>query len=246
MIARLHHELVGNSRRCLALAHGMLGSGPNLRGIAKGIVARRPEWSVALVDLRAHGRSEVGDPPHTIEACAADVVALPIAFDAIAGHSFGGKVALAVRRLKGLEQTWVLDANPGVREPTGTVADVVGLLERLPKTWARRDDFIAAVVAAGHDKPFATWLAMNIHDGALRLDLVAIRALLDDYGHHDAWEAVGPGVELVVADRSAAIGVLDQQRALAAGAHVHHVDAGHWLHVEAPAAVIDLFATTLP
>jgi pimeloyl-ACP methyl ester carboxylesterase len=53
-----------------------------------------------LVDLRGHGRSEPGEPPHTLAACAEDLRAL---FDeipnleAISGHSYGGKDALATR-----------------------------------------------------------------------------------------------------------------------------------------------------
>ena len=32
----------------------------------------RPEYGIALIDLRNHGRSPVGDAPHTIRACAND------------------------------------------------------------------------------------------------------------------------------------------------------------------------------
>ena len=265
MIARLHHELVGKAPRCLALAHGIFGAGANLRGVATKLVARRPDWSVALVDLRAHGRSEVGAPPHTIDACAADVVGLPIAIersgsagprsapagerrvsiDAFAGHSFGGKVALAARRLRSFAATWVLDASPTARVRDASVVDILALMERLPKTWARRADFVAAVVAAGHPQALATWLAMNVKDGALQLDLPVVRALLEDYFRHDAWDVVA-GVDFVVADRSAAITADDQQRLVASGARVHHVDAGHWVHVDAPGAVVDLLAAGLP
>ena len=120
--ARLHHERIARSDvtpdRWLALTHGIYGAGSNWRSIARKINERRPEWGVVLVDLRQHGRSEPGDSPHTIAACAEDLRALIASLGevhAIAGHSFGGKVVLATRRLVDVSQTWVLDASPSWR-----------------------------------------------------------------------------------------------------------------------------------
>jgi hypothetical protein len=129
-------------------------------------------------------------------------------------------------------------------------------MERLPKTWARREDFIAAVIAAGQEPGVAQWLAMNLVAGeggfVLRLDLAAIRAMLTDYFARDLWtEALSPdggALEIVIADRSRTLDTADRARLERAPPHVgvHHVDAGHWLHIEAQPAVIDLFAAHLP
>ncbi|MGN6106957.1 MAG: alpha/beta fold hydrolase, partial [Kofleriaceae bacterium] len=177
MPARLHHERIAHSdappARWLLLTHGIYGAGSNWRAIARKLTERRPDWGVVLVDLRQHGRSEAGEPPHTIAACADDLRALieelaaagtPI--EAIAGHSFGGKVVLATRAVVRVRQTWVLDASPSpwpdaMREPANSVVRVLELMERLPRTWARREDFVAAVEADGHDSGLAHWLAMN-------------------------------------------------------------------------------------
>ena len=196
-VARLHHERIAGAapERWLVMTHGIYGAGGNWRGVARRLVARRPEWGVVLVDLRQHGRSEPGEPPHTIAACADDLRALVGALAgelggvaAIAGHSFGGKVALATRARVAVAQTWVLDASPSARpgalaDRDDTVVHVLELMERLPRTWARRDDFVAAVIAAGHDAGLARWLAMNVvadptGELALRLELGALRALL--------------------------------------------------------------------
>ena len=122
MPARLYHERIARSdaapARWLALTHGIYGAGSNWRSIARKLNERRPEWGVVLVDLRQHGRSEPGEPPHTIAACADDLRALfgeLGGVDAVAGHSFGGKVALATRPLIQPRQTWVLDASPSPR-----------------------------------------------------------------------------------------------------------------------------------
>jgi pimeloyl-ACP methyl ester carboxylesterase len=279
--ARLYHERIASSgaapARWLALTHGIYGAGSNWRSIARKLHERRPEWGVVLVDLRQHGRSEPGEPPHTIAACAEDLRALLVELggvDALAGHSFGGKVALATRGLvaaaggpaprsagPALRQTWVLDASPSARpgaaaDPSNTVMRVLEVMERAPRGWARRDDFVAAVVRAGHEEGLARWLAMSLVPEpaggtlALRFDFAALREMLADYHASDLWDALEApdgDVEVVVAERSSALSAADLGRLAAAPphVHVHHVTAGHWLHIDAPAAVVDLFATRL-
>jgi esterase len=269
--ARLHHERIARSGTApaawLLFTHGIYGAGSNWRAIARKLNERRPDWGVVLVDLRQHGRSEPGEPPHTLEAAAGDLRALADQLggvEAMAGHSFGGKVVLAARALAPVRQAWMLDASPGARpgaltDGANRVVAVLELMERLPRTWARRDDFVAAVIAAGHELGLAQWLAMNLVAGeqggaalALRLDLAALRSMLADYFARDLWaEALSPGggaLEIVIADRSPALGAAERARLERAPphVHVHHVDAGHWLHIEAPAAVVELFADHLP
>ena len=255
--------------RWLAIAHGIFGSGSNWRSVARKLVEKRPDWGVALLDLRQHGRSEGGDPPHDLASCAADVhiktlelarQKMPV--EAIAGHSFGGKVALALRSAapRGLRQTWILDASPSARpgalaDPRNSVGRVLALLERLPKQWKRREDFTNAVIADGHDATLAGWLALNLTRDTfkLQLDLGAIRQMLEDYYARDLWRAVEMGtlpgdLEAVIATRSNAVSEADGARLAAAGSHVHvhRVEGGHWLNVDAPAAMVDLFARRLP
>jgi len=265
--ARLYHERIARSDRAperwLALTHGFFGAGSNWRSIARKLTDRLPAWGVILVDLRQHGRSEGGAPPHTIAACAADVAALVAELGdvhAIAGHSFGGKVALATRPLLALRQTWVLDASPSTRASGGdtsnTVVRVLALMERSPRSWTHREDFVQAIVADGHDVGLGRWLAMNLVADpaggfALRLDLVALREMLASYYATDLWDALeapGGDVEYVVATRSETVSAADRGRLAAAPAHVHvhEVDTGHWLHMDAPALVVDLFAAHLP
>ncbi|HEY4056633.1 MAG TPA: alpha/beta hydrolase [Kofleriaceae bacterium] len=251
----------------LLLTHGIYGSGGNWRSVANKITARRPEWGVVLIDLRGHGRSEHGAPPFTVDACAEDVVALStklaLPVRALAGHSFGGKVMLAAREQIAVEQTWMLDSSPSIRpDSTSTSTDdeavqVLHLLRRLPLAWKSRDEFVTAVIAEGFTKPLAQWLAMNVvpADGggfALRFDLDAMQSLLDDFRRIDRWPqafAADRGrLELVVADRGGVYTPADLERLKnpPAQVHVHHVAAGHWLHVEATAAVVDLFVGELP
>jgi pimeloyl-ACP methyl ester carboxylesterase len=266
--AQLHHEPIANGtpKHWMIALHGILGSGGNWRGIARKVTERRPEWGIALVDLRHHGRSEHGAPPNTIAACAEDVRALAAQLaatlgtvTAIAGHSFGGKVALATRAFGGMRQTWMFDSSPGARpdraeDSSETVAQLLAVMDELPRTWAKRDDFIAAVVAAGHPKPLAQWLAMNVVPAAtgyaLRLDLAAIREMIADYLAQDLWaSALDPSLgelELVIATRSDVVNAADRARVAGAHIHVELVDAGHWLHIDAPVTIVELLATRLP
>lgn len=249
----------------MLLTHGIYGAGSNWRGIARKLVAARPDWSVVLVDLRNHGRSESGEPPHTLEACAEDLRALVAelgSIEVLAGHSFGGKVVLQARPLVGdVAQIWMLDSSPSTRrdlanDPTSALA-VLELLERLPRTWPSRDAFVQAIVDAGHTKDLGAWLGMNVvADGdvyTLRLALPALREMLADYCARDLWHLVEdaslPGtVEIVIADRSSTLSAADRERLSAPLAHIHahHIDAGHWLHIDAPTAVVQLFAAALP
>ncbi|HEY6036950.1 MAG TPA: alpha/beta hydrolase [Kofleriaceae bacterium] len=266
MPAQLHHEAIANGTpaQWMIVLHGILGSGGNWRGIARKVVERRPEWGLVLVDLRHHGRSEHGAPPNTVAACAEDVRALAATLGsvtAIAGHSFGGKVALATRAFGGMRQTWMFDSSPGARpdraeDSSESVAQLLALMETLPRTWAKRDDFVDAVVAAGHAKPLAQWLAMNVVPAdqgyALRLDLPAIREMIADYLAQDLWaSAFDPSLgdlELVIATRSDVVNAADRARVATPPPHVHVelVDAGHWLHIDAAAKIVELVTSRLP
>ena len=260
------------------MTHGIFGAGGNWRSIAKRIVERVPTWGIVLVDLRLHGRSTAGAPPHTVAACADDVAALIAALHtsdtsiaAVCGHSFGGKVVLAVRELVPLLQTWVLDATPSARPADlaalatqdtdgNMVLRVLADLSELPIRWPRRDDFVRAMMDRGHTLGLSQWLAMNLEsDGdalRLRLDLSAIRELLADYYRCDVWSGVeradlAGDVHVVIAENSSTIPDGDRARLDADAATMPHVhvdriaNAGHWLHLDAPDALVELLANGL-
>jgi len=253
--------------------HGILGSGANLRTVARNLVRARPDWGVELVDLREHGRSLGAPPPHTVAAAADDVVSLAgrlraegRVVSAILGHSFGGKVAAHVRGKLGatLRQTWLIDSSPSAR-PDGLSADrgvphVLAMLESMSRSFESREAFIAEVQAHGQSAMLGAWLAMNLEADAsgaygLRIDLRAIRELLTDYYHDDAWsllEAREPGeVHVVVATRSEALDASDRETleelALRSSwVFAHPIDTGHWVHSERPAELTAMLVEHLP
>ncbi len=257
--ATLHHERLGpvDATRLVAFTHGIFGSGTNWRSIARQVIARVPGWAAVLVDLRLHGRSAAGAPPHTVAACVADLQALfaglaaagpPVV--AAVGHSFGGKVVLGLD----LPIRVILDSTPSARPgawdaPDNSVRAAWASLVALDRVWARREDFVAALVARGHAPAMAGWLAMNLGptDGGLRLrlELDAIRALVTDYYAVDAWpaiEAATGAIAMVVAEHGHTVSAADLARLEHAPVAVTtHVipGAGHWLHLDAPAAVVE-------
>jgi esterase len=209
-----------------------------------------------------------------IDRLARDLAARDMPVAGVIGHSFGGKAALAYRALApaGLLETWVLDASPSPRPgelpPAGAptpetpgdgAGDVVLMLESLAGQFSSRDDFVAQVTGRGFSRPLAEWLAMNLDraDGGLRLrlDLSAVRALLADHFRRDLWPAVEsrelPGaLRFVVAGRSRSLDDGDRSRLhdLSNDGRVDlHLlpDTGHWLHMEAPDALLQLFSDGL-
>lgn len=262
----LAHSLVTaegeTPERWMLFLHGILGSRSNWRGVARRFVAAQPDWGAVLVDLREHGESRGLPPPHTVRSAAEDLVELETELEGtvrgVLGHSFGGKVALAYADGKGeaLEELWVIDSNPGARPEArgseGTVA-VVDMLDGLPRRWSSREDFVQRIVEEeGHGQVLGQWLAMNLErtgDGfEMALDLDAVRALLDDYFAQDLWSVIeepaeGLDVHLVIADRSTVFDPDDRKRARRAAqgrVQVHFVEADHWVHVEAPDALLGL------
>jgi esterase len=266
----LQHALVtapeAAPARWMFVLHGILGSGTNLRSLAKRIAAAFPEWGFILPDLRMHGLSQGAPPPHTVAAAADDLLrlgehlGLPIA--GVIGHSFGGKVALAYldRRGERLDQAWILDASPSARprgERAGATAEILAMLRAMPQPLPSRERFLAVVAEHGHSRGIAEWLAMNLRradDGfRLRLDLDAIGALLDDYFAVDLWHVLEEGrlareLHMVLAERESALDPADRARLAGLGSKVEtHVLEGarHWVHVDAPDALFAAIAGAL-
>ena len=266
------HGILGSGGNWRTVAKRVISELDRRDGSAAG--AASGAWGAILVDLRMHGRSQHFAAPHTVAAAAADLAVLQSAYpepiEAVVAHSFGGKVALAYTAARGgdLADVYIVDSTPSARDmssPRGSegTMGVLATLESLPASFASRRAFEEALAEGG--LPGATnqglrlWLATNVEasaDGAyrLRLELPAIRALLQDYFVVDAWPTVEspPGrvrVHLMVAERSTVLDAGDRARAeRAAASNPGRVfydvipDAGHWVHVDAPDALIDLIA----
>lgn len=253
--------------RWMFVLHGIFGSGGNFRSLARRLAAAAPDWGFILVDLRMHGLSQGAPAPHTLAAAADDLLrlerALPLRIAGVMGHSFGGKVAMTFvqRRPSPLDCVIVLDASPSARPDGAPDSDTRGVLELLgamPWPLPSRERFFTLMQEAGHRRGLAEWLAMNVRRKSegfeLRLDLDAVRALLDDYFASDLWSVfehpkVDGALCMVIGGRSPVLGPSERARLLDLARRSPRIvvkvlaGAGHWVHVDDPDG---LFAVLLP
>ena len=262
-MSALHHTRVvaegANPSRWVLFLHGIFGSGANWRTFARRWVERDPSWGAELVDLRMHGASQNLPPPHTVQRAAQDLLELelPGSVEAVVGHSFGGKVALAYvdARRGDLSRAVILDSTPGARPDhrgSESTLEVLAFLERVGAQ-PNRDAFITRAQEAGISLGIAQWLAMNLErrgeSMVLKLDLEAIRSLLNDYFRIDLWKTLErpPGrvhFDIVLGGRSTVFDASERARLNAiVTAHPDRVrvtelpHAGHWVHVDDPEGV---------
>lgn len=271
----VHHDLVAaqaaSPEKWMLVLHGILGSGANWRSFARRLASACPRWGFVLVDLRAHGQSTSAPPPHTVRAAADDLVRLQahlkLPVKGVLGHSFGGKVALALADVNPtrFEQVWVLDSQPGTRHEELTsarTAAVVRMLEEMPRTLPTRDRFVEIVEERGYDRTFAAWLAMNLRrspdgDGfALRVDMRAIRSMFESYYETDLWDVVthhekAEEMRFVVGGKSDVLSAADRSRLQDSAARAAHVtvhtlpSAGHWVQVDDPEGLFAIVSSAL-
>lgn len=266
----LAHSFVGepSAPRLGLLLHGALGSGNNLRSLASKLCKLRPEYRFCLVDLRHHGASQGAPPPNTLEACARDLATLLGELEqepaVIAGHSFGGKTSLMFAKLfpGRARQLWVLDSNPGSQEPSedNEVMRVIRAVRATTTPAPDRARVVAELVAQGLSSGTSNWLATNLErspEGLVwRFNLDAIHELMLDYFRVDLWPVLESGAtdsdfRVVVAEHSDRWAPENRARLQALSessshAHLHVVpNAGHWLHVDNPAFLLELLERNL-
>jgi esterase len=253
------------SKRLLVL-HGIYGRRRNWTNVVRRTAAVRPDWSFELVDLRLHGDSRSMAPPHTVHAAARDLVRLTVAkslnVSAVAGHSFGGKVALALAaewRERQL-QVWVLDSTPEARVPAGSAWAMLEAVRAMPLTFASREEAMTSLEARGFSRAVAMWMTSNLtlqgEGFRWQIDFTAMETLLRDFFATDLWHVVGApaathDVHFVKARESStlsaeAVARIERIAAVHPNVHLHHVGGGHWVNTENPDAVVELFTRWLP
>ena len=246
------------------MLHGIYGRGRNWQAIARGVTAARPDYACWLVDLPHHGDSGPGRHGDTVAGLAADVVdwmhASSIVPDAALGHSYGGKVALAISEtLAGQPlQIWIIDSTPEVKPPSGSAWSMLQVVRGLPRRFPTREAAVAALAGGGFSVAVAQWMSSNlVRDGdgfVWRLDFAAMERLLQDFFRTDLWprvEAPPPAHEIHVlkATESNAISQAAMRRLQAATSprvHVHQRPGGHWIHSDSPTVVTELLLAHLP
>lgn len=256
----------GEPSSVLVMLHGIYGRGRNWSAIARAVAEARPDYACWLVDLPYHGDSPPGRHGDTVSGLAADVREwmdeAGVSADAILGHSYGGKIALAVAAAVPTArlQVWLIDSTPDVRPPSGSAWDMLELVRRLPPSFASREEAARAIEAGGYSPGVARWMASNLERRGdrfvWRLDFEAMERLLRDFFQADLWHVVEhPSTEheihVVKASQSNVLTTEAVRRIEAAAAasgrvHLHHRAGGHWIHTESPEAIVELLVGRLP
>jgi pimeloyl-ACP methyl ester carboxylesterase len=249
-------------RHALIMLHGIYGRGRNWQTIARRVAEARRDYSCWLVDLPHHGNSPAGAHGDSVVGLSTDVVdwlrSENIPVRAILGHSYGGKVAIAMARaLRDIPlQTWVIDSTPEAKAPTGSAWEMLEVVRRLPPRFASRDEAVAAIVSRGYAQGVAQWMTTNLvrrHDGfEWGIDFDAMERLLRDFFSTDLWqviESAPPNHEFhfVKASQSSVLTPEAVGRLERVGDHVvvHHLEGGHWIHAESPQVVSALLIDRL-
>lgn len=256
----------GEPEQWALLCHGILGSRRNWRSFAKKLAERRPELGIITVDLRNHGDNPPREGPHTLAACASDLRRLAAHLDiqpsVLIGHSFGGKVVLqcAAELPAGLEQVWVLDSRPeAIPESEVAASDVhrvIQALRSMPGSFSNRQDVVPMLTELGFSRMLARWMTTNLRRTPVgtwtwRFRIDAVVEMIADYYAADLRHVLTTpvpdlSVHVVRAARSPRWppGILDWFDALPAGApgRIHLLeDSDHWVHVDNPDGLLEIF-----
>lgn len=227
----------------LVVIHGLFGSADNWRSHVK-------QWQktrrVIAVDLRNHGRS-----PHATGMgygeMAADVIALldKLTIDAVhlLGHSMGGKVVISLARQAPERVASLIVADIAPRAYGHDHDTVFAALRRLeqghPTNRGEADALLAEHV---DERGVRQFLATNLdrdEEGGLRLriGLDEIQAGYEEVMGPPAGEGAFTGPTLLLrGSRSPYVTdeMLPALREVLPEARVVTLEAGHWLHAEAP------------
>lgn len=243
---KLHYETRGEGPPLLIL-HGLFGSHQNWLPVARELSGA---FRVLTVDLRNHGQS-----PHHDEsgyaAMAGDVARLihdlGLGAASLLGHSLGGKVAMkvALSRPEVVRRLVVVDIGP--RAYRAVHDDVFAALKHLDlKTVHSRTQAGELLSRAIPHRPTRHFLLTNLvrtPDGRWRwrMNLETLHAHREQLAGNVSGEPFKGATLFIRGAKSDYLeaGDLDAVRELFPRAAFHTIaDAGHWVHVDAPAPFI--------
>jgi pimeloyl-ACP methyl ester carboxylesterase len=256
---RLSTERLGAGEKTTVLLHGFLGSGKNLRTLAQRWSEKDPSRTFLLPDLRGHGSSPPLDEGMSLGALAADVFdtvraeGLSLPADVV-GHSLGGRVALAgsLTASEQVRSVTLLDISPSpIPTNSSESGAVLRVLLEAPAQAPDRKTLRSWLLAHGLSEHLSDWLLMNVAPSsaggyAWTFDRAALDRLHARVNQEDLWAAVEDSkapVRCIRGGKSSYVSEEDAARMTRAGCPVETLEgAGHYVHVQALAALVDLLS----
>lgn len=251
----LQVKVTGEGYKPLVLLHGLFGSGQNLGQLARGLA---DSFTVYSVDLPDHGRSPWSDScsidsyADTLIEWLTNTIAEPVH---LAGHSLGGKVAMAIARQRpALVTKLVILDIAAVDYPSRHDAVFRALRAVEQARLASRSEARALMTTILDEPRIADFLLINAVIDAeaglqWRFNLSGIQSgypnllVAGDYPHGFA----GPTLLMrgaqsdYVTDES-----IEKMKSLFPLLSAITIgDAGHWLHQEQTESVLQAFRTFL-
>lgn len=245
----LHVERSGQGHLDTVLLHGFLGSSKNLGVLVRGW--NDPHRRFWAIDLPGHGRSVPTEGELSLDRMAQEVWQTldlsQVGSVRVLGHSLGGRVALVMRRqakerVRGID---LLDITPGPIRSSD--ADrILDALLAAPDHASSRQEMMKPLLDRGLPVPLVDWLSMNLQRTSAgvrwRIDRNQLQRFHQQFAPADLWDAVDldpKGTRALVGAHSPYVPPADQEALHARGVAVDHVpEAGHFLHAEAPDAVL--------
>jgi pimeloyl-ACP methyl ester carboxylesterase len=164
---QLYYEILGTGRPLVMLHGGLLTIELNFGSLLEPLAATR---QVIAAELQGHGHTADSDRPMTIEALAADVIALldhlGIAEADLFGFSLGGLVAYAVALGAPARVGKLIVASADAHRPPGRESAPLDD-ERMPTPadfQAMRDAYDAVAPDPAHFEEFAAKTAAMVHE----------------------------------------------------------------------------------
>ncbi|MDC1105791.1 alpha/beta fold hydrolase [Prolixibacteraceae bacterium] len=269
-IANLNYRKLGEGEPLIIL-HGLYGSSDNWISIAKAL---EPKFTIYLVDLRNHGKSE-HKPSHTFEDMTNDlhhfIQEQGLEKPSILGHSMGGKVALhfSLRHPEMVKHLILADIvprnyrdNPGRSNQADQHKEILqGLLSvDLDKLKSRKevDLFLTPII---ENEALRDFLLKNLKnklsegnlEWKLNLQVLfdAIGSLMSSVNYEDIqnMEQI-PMLDVTLIRGLRSWYVADEDvtkvKELFPSLRLYNIpDAGHWLHAQQPQLVIDAILDTI-
>lgn len=249
---KLHHRYFpcdASDGPPLIVLHGLFGSRNNWSGAARRLAGRR---DVFTLDLRNHGDSPHADRmtfPEMADDVAEFLAGERIPRAHLLGHSLGGKVAmqLAFDEPALLDKLIVVDIAPRVYPPRheSIFAAIDAIDHGAPDNRREADALIESLIT---DQASRLFLLTNLSvgdDGRMQWR-VNTRAIRENYEAISAPPQVEagashPGPTLFIrGEKSPYIRAEDEPliKRWFPRAHLQTLDAGHWIHVDAPEAFV--------